>query len=43
MTGAISGAYHGVEAIPEQWRNKLERKDYIERLAEKLWEIKAIK
>ena len=40
MTGAISGAYHGVEAIPEQWRNKLERKDYIENLAEKLWEIK---
>ncbi|MEM3725762.1 MAG: ADP-ribosylglycohydrolase family protein [Candidatus Bathyarchaeia archaeon] len=43
MTGAISGAYHGAEAIPENWRNKLERKNYIERLAEKLWEIKAIK
>ncbi len=40
MTGAISGAYHGVEAIPERWRNKLERKEYIENLAEKLWEIR---
>jgi poly(ADP-ribose) glycohydrolase ARH3 len=43
MTGAISGAYHGVESIPELWRKKLERKDYIERLAEKLWKIKAIR
>jgi poly(ADP-ribose) glycohydrolase ARH3 len=39
MTGAISGAYHGIEAIPERWRNGLERKDDIEKLAEKLWEI----
>jgi poly(ADP-ribose) glycohydrolase ARH3 len=40
MTGAISGAYHGIEAVPEQWRCKLERKDYIERLGEKLWRTK---
>ena len=40
MTAAISGAYHGYEAIPEQWRSNLERKDYIERLAEKLWRTK---
>jgi poly(ADP-ribose) glycohydrolase ARH3 len=40
MTGAISGAYHGYAAIPEQWRGGLEQKDYIESLAEKLWHIK---
>jgi ADP-ribosylglycohydrolase len=40
MTGAISGAYHGVEIIPDRWRSKLECRDYIEALAEKLWKIK---
>ncbi|MGQ9459711.1 MAG: ADP-ribosylglycohydrolase family protein [Candidatus Bathyarchaeaceae archaeon] len=40
MAGAISGAYHGVEAIPERWRSRLEARDYIEKLAEKLWSIK---
>ena len=43
MAGAISGAYHGVEAIPEQWKNRLERGDHIEELAEKLWSIKSRK
>jgi poly(ADP-ribose) glycohydrolase ARH3 len=43
MTGAISGAYHGAEAIPERWRSRLERGDYIEELAEKLWFIKSRK
>jgi ADP-ribosylglycohydrolase len=37
MTGAISGAYHGVNSIPERWRQKLEKANYIEELAEKLW------
>lgn len=41
MAGAISGAYLGVEAIPEEWRAKLENRAYIERLAQKLWEIVA--
>ncbi len=41
MTGAISGAYHGVEAIPERWRARLERRAYIEELAEMLWQIKS--
>jgi poly(ADP-ribose) glycohydrolase ARH3 len=41
MTGAISGAYHGVEAIPERWKSKLEGREYIEELAEKLWNIKS--
>lgn len=40
MTGAISGAYHGVKAIPEHWLNKLEKKAYIEKLAEDLWKLK---
>jgi len=37
MTGAISGAYLGIESIPNSWRNKLENRRYIEELAEKLW------
>ena len=40
MAGAISGAYHGAEAIPERWRSRLEAGDYIGKLAEKLWAIK---
>jgi poly(ADP-ribose) glycohydrolase ARH3 len=43
MTGAISGAYHGDQAIPERWKNRLEKGDYIEELAEKLWFIKSRK
>jgi len=41
MTGAISGAYHGIEAIPTSWIEKLERRDYIENLARQLWKVKA--
>ncbi len=37
MTGAISGAYLGFESIPNQWKNKLENRLYIEELAKKLW------
>lgn len=40
MTGAISGAYHGVTAIPQEWLSKLEKRAYIEKLAENLWKIK---
>ncbi|MFQ6066859.1 MAG: ADP-ribosylglycohydrolase family protein [bacterium] len=40
MTGAISGAYHGIEAIPAKWRDALENRGYIENLAHKLWSIK---
>ena len=42
MTGAISGAYLGVEAIPEAWRQRLENRGYIIELAEKLWHAKMI-
>ncbi len=36
MAGAISGAYLGIEAIPSEWRAKLENREYIEALAENL-------
>jgi poly(ADP-ribose) glycohydrolase ARH3 len=39
MAGAISGAYLGIEAIPSEWWAKLENREYIEALAEKLWQI----
>jgi poly(ADP-ribose) glycohydrolase ARH3 len=38
MAGAISGAYLGMEAIPSEWHTKLENREYIEVLAEKLWQ-----
>ncbi len=41
MTSAISGAYHGAEAIPERWKARLEKRAYIEALAEKMWQIKS--
>ncbi len=41
MTGAISGAYLGIESIPDSWRNKLENRHYIEELANRLWSLKA--
>ena len=37
MTGAISGAYIGIESIPDSWKGKLENRPYLEELAEKLW------
>jgi ADP-ribosylglycohydrolase len=40
MTSAISGAYCGIETIPERWKIRLEKRAYIEELAEKLWQIK---
>jgi poly(ADP-ribose) glycohydrolase ARH3 len=40
MTGAICGAYLGVEAIPHKWQAKLENREYIGELAEKLWHIR---
>ena len=39
MTGAISGAYLGVDSIPVKWRERLENRRYIEELGEKLWHI----
>jgi len=39
MACAISGAYLGVESIPQSWREKLENRSYIEDLALRLLEI----
>ena len=39
MTGAISGAYLGIESIPVTWRGKLENRAYIEELAERLYSL----
>ncbi|HUU65189.1 MAG TPA: ADP-ribosylglycohydrolase family protein [Dehalococcoidales bacterium] len=39
MTGAISGAYLGFDAIPYKWRDKLENHLYIAQLAERLCKI----
>jgi len=36
MTGAISGAYLGIESAPDSWRGRLEDRLYMEELAEKL-------
>jgi poly(ADP-ribose) glycohydrolase ARH3 len=44
MTGAISGAYYGEEAIPNEWVERLEEgekgRSYIRKLAEDLYTIK---
>jgi len=39
MACAISGAYLGIELIPQSWREKLENRSYIEDLALRLSEI----
>ena len=39
MAGAISGAYLGIDAIPQEWIARLENKDYVQNLADKLWQI----
>ncbi len=41
MTGAISGAYLGVDAIPERWVDCLENNDYIKNLAERIFHLKS--
>jgi len=39
MAGAISGAYLGIEAIPQEWQEHLENRDYILNLADRLWHV----
>ncbi len=36
MAGAISGAYNGLEAIPERWRNKVEGYNMLSYLSDRL-------
>jgi len=43
MTGAICGAYFGVEAIPARWRSKLENRPYLEELANQLFKSKGLR
>jgi poly(ADP-ribose) glycohydrolase ARH3 len=38
MAGAISGAHLGIEAIPQEWLEQLENRDYILNLADRLWQ-----
>jgi poly(ADP-ribose) glycohydrolase ARH3 len=44
MAGAIAGAYHGIDAVPARWLDKLENegkgRDYVLDLGRKLWEAK---
>jgi poly(ADP-ribose) glycohydrolase ARH3 len=40
MACAVSGAYLGIEAIPQAWREKLENRQYIEVLARNLVEMR---
>lgn len=40
MTGAISGAHLGIEAIPGRWQERLENREYLTGLAEQLWRIR---
>jgi poly(ADP-ribose) glycohydrolase ARH3 len=39
MTGAIAGAYLGIDSIPAKWRSKLENRAYIEELAKVLCDV----
>jgi poly(ADP-ribose) glycohydrolase ARH3 len=39
MAGAISGAYLGIEAIPQEWQEYLENRNYIQNLADRLWQV----
>jgi len=40
IAGGISGAYLGLKAIPQEWIQKIDNSDYIEYLAERLFEKK---
>lgn len=40
MAGAISGACLGIEAIPREWQEKLENREYIAELAGRLWRLR---
>jgi len=39
-TGALAGAYWGLDAIPERWKNKLEGYEELIGLADALWQIR---
>ncbi|KAF3177256.1 hypothetical protein TWF225_003051 [Orbilia oligospora] len=37
--GGLAGAYYGLEAIPETWRERLMQKDVVNEIAEGLWKV----
>lgn len=39
ITGALSGARHGIRAIPRRWLDGLEKRDYLIDIADKLLEL----
>jgi ADP-ribosylglycohydrolase len=39
MTGAIAGAYLGIDSILAKWRSRLENRAYIEELADVLYDV----
>ena len=38
MAGAIAGAYPGIDGLPVDWQGRLENRDYISGLGDRLWE-----
>jgi len=36
IAGAISGAYNGIDAIPERWRAKVENASYLHEISAEL-------
>lgn len=38
IAGGLAGALYGYESIPEEWRNTLVRRDYIEEMCERAWQ-----
>jgi len=38
--GALAGAYWGIEAVPERWKNTLEGYDNLIELADQLWQVR---
>ena len=40
-TGALAGAYWGLEALPLRWRRGLERYDEMVKLGEQVWEYRS--
>lgn len=43
MTGAIAGAYHGSDGIPQEWREKIEDGEKISELSGKIYELFLLK
>jgi poly(ADP-ribose) glycohydrolase ARH3 len=42
MAGAIAGAFHGPERIPEAWKRDLENRTHLEALGTQLWQLRRL-